>query len=122
MMTPNLFLLYVADPARSMQFYQRLLGRPPAANFPTYVAFAFGEGFYLGLWSTSARDFVSLGSGHRSEIAFMVENEAAVDALYQDWRNSGVVIEQEPKLAVFGRTFVALDPDGHRLRVCIPDR
>lgn len=24
--------------------------------------------------------------------------------------------------AVFGLTFVAIDPDGHRIRVCIPDK
>jgi len=39
MLTPNLFLLYVDDPAVSAGFYGRLLGRAPAASFPTYVAF-----------------------------------------------------------------------------------
>jgi predicted enzyme related to lactoylglutathione lyase len=122
MTTPNLILLYVADPARSREFYEKLLVRPPLASFPTYAAFEFNSGLNLGLWSTSAKSFVSLGTGHRSEVGFMVENAEAVDRLYEEWRAAGVAIEQEPMVAVFGRTFVALDPDGHRLRVCTPDR
>lgn len=34
----------------------------------------------------------------------------------------GAVVEQPLHHAAFGLTFVALDPDGHRLRVCLPDR
>lgn len=117
----NLVLLYVEDPRRSALFYEKLLGHPPAAAFPTYAAFALGNGLHLGLWSTGAKDFVSGGTGHRSELAIMVEDGAAVDALYEAWQGLGVSIEQEPTTAVFGRTFVALDPDGHRLRVCTPD-
>lgn len=118
---PNLVLLYVEDPARSAAFYERLLGRKPAAAFPTYAAFVLEGGLTLGLWSTKAQNFVSAGTGHRSELAFMVESDRAVDELYDAWRKAGVAIEQEPMTAVFGRTFVALDPDGHRVRVCTPD-
>ena len=62
------------------------------------------------------------GSGNRFELAFQAENEAAVEAMHAEWRQRGIEIEQEPMTAVFGRTFVALDPDGHRMRVCIGDR
>jgi catechol 2,3-dioxygenase-like lactoylglutathione lyase family enzyme len=122
MTVPNLILLYVEDPARSRQFYEKLLGQPPVASFPTYVPFRFDNGLHLGLWSTSAANFVSSGTGSRSELAFMVDDDEAADGLYQDWRAAGVTIEQAPMTAVFGRTFVALDPDGHRLRVCTPDK
>jgi catechol 2,3-dioxygenase-like lactoylglutathione lyase family enzyme len=121
MTDPNLVILYVDDPTRSRQFYQKLFGKLPVAAFPNYVAFEFEGRFSLGLWSTSAANFVSSGTGHRSEIAFMVENGEAVDKVYDAWRALDVAIEQEPMVAVFGRTFVALDPDGHRLRVCTPD-
>ncbi len=121
MTTPNLILLYVEDTATSSRFYEKLLNKAPAASFPTYAAFEFDNGLNLGLWSTKAANFVSSGTGHRSELAFMVEDDAAVDRLYEAWRAVGVSIEQEPNIAVFGRTFVALDPDGHRLRVCTPD-
>lgn len=46
---------------------------------------------------------------------------ATVDHLHARWSAAGITIEQAPFTAVFGRTFVALDPDGHRLRVCTPD-
>lgn len=51
----------------------------------------------------------------------MVDGDAEVDRLYEAWKALDVRIEQAPMTAVFGRTFVALDPDGHRLRVCTPD-
>ena len=121
MLSPNLVLLYVDDPAKSALFYADLFGREPVASFPAYVAFGLENGLTFSLWSTQARDFVSSGTGHRSEIAFTVKDDAEVERLYADWRRRGIAIEQELKTAVFGRTFVALDPDGHRLRVCRPD-
>ncbi|MFD2343285.1 glyoxalase [Sinorhizobium terangae] len=121
MLLPNLILSYVRNPAESSAFYSRLLGRQPSASFPTYVAFEFDSGLSLGLWSMSAENFHTAGSGNRTELAFMVENDAAVERIYGVWRQEGVTIEQELMTAVFGRTFVALDPDGHRLRVCTPD-
>ncbi|HEV7309329.1 VOC family protein [Ensifer sp.] len=121
MLSPNLILLYVEDPTRSARFYADLIGREPAAAFPSYVAFELENGLTFSLWSTQAKDFVSSGTGHRAEIAFMVADDAEVERLHGEWRNRGISIEQELMTAVFGRTFVALDPDGHRLRVCRPD-
>ncbi|MCB8821211.1 VOC family protein [Microvirga rosea] len=120
MLEPNLIILYVADPGTSAVFYERLLGREPDASFPTYVAFKLYNGLTLGLWSLAAKNFVSSGTGHRTELAFMVESDHVVDQLYEKWIREEVRIEQEPVVAVFGRTFVALDPDGHRIRVCTP--
>lgn len=122
MLSPNLILLYVEDPDKSAAFYTRLFGREPLAAFPSYVAYALENGLTFSLWSASAANFVSSGSGHRMEIAFMVSDDGEVERLYTEWRNAGVPIEQDLMTAVFGRTFVALDPDGHRLRVCTPDR
>jgi len=122
MKAPNLILLYVADPTKSADFYEKLLGGAPEAKFPTYAAFAFPGGLQLGLWSTQAKNFVSGGSGHRSELAFMLEEEQEVQQLHDKWKQQGVTIEQPPHHAVFGLTFVATDPDGHRIRVCLPDK
>ncbi|WP_312042247.1 VOC family protein [Erwinia sp.] len=121
MMIPNLFILYVASPSVSSEFYQKLFDKEPDVKLPTWAAFSFDNGFNLGLWSTQACDFVSGGEGNRTELSFMVKDVQAVDTLYQQWLKMGIHIEQEPKHAVFGKTFVALDPDGHRIRVCIPD-
>ena len=45
---------------------------------------------------------------------------AAVDATHADWKERGLPILQSPTEMDFGRTFVAGDPDGHRLRVFFP--
>ena len=62
-----------------------------------------------------------VGEGSRAELAFMVEGEDAVRAHYEEWRAMGLPIAQELTKMDFGPTFVALDPDGHRLRVCLYD-
>jgi predicted enzyme related to lactoylglutathione lyase len=121
MPAPNLVLLYVDDPVASADFYAMLFDRSPAAVHPTYAAFAFDGGLYLGLWSTKAKNFLSSDSGHRSEIAFMVPDDEEVRRLHGQWAAASVTIEQPLHEAVFGLTFVALDPDGHRIRVCTPD-
>ena len=60
---------------------------------------------------------VKAGAG---EVAFTVENAAAVEATFADWKKRGLNILQEPVQMDFGKTFVATDPDGHRLRVFVP--
>jgi predicted enzyme related to lactoylglutathione lyase len=122
MTSPNLLILYVEDSARSGGFYEKLLEQTPAFQSPGYVGFAFESGLSLGLWSTSSPEFVSAGTGHRSEIAIAIDGDDKIDALHDTWKAAGVAIEQPPFTAVFGRTFVALDPDGHRIRVCPPDK
>ena len=122
MLSPNLLLCYVNDPIKSAEFYEKIFQQKPVAAFPTYVAFSFPNGLTFSLWSTTAKDFVSSGSGHRSELAFMVPTEEEVRHLRVTWEELGVKIEQDLFEAVFGLNFVALDPDGHRIRVCIPDR
>ena len=122
MLIPNLLLFYVQNPLDSAVFYEKILSRKPIAAHPTYVAFSFENGITLSLWSTQAKNFVSGGTGHRCELAFMVKDEKIVSELHKQWQALGVVIEQELHEAVFGLTFVALDPDGHRIRVCIPDK
>ncbi|MBA1192131.1 glyoxalase [Pseudomonas entomophila] len=117
----HLILLYVRDPQASAAFYEQLLGTSTQSMFPHYVSFALNEGTALGLWSIAARDFRSGGRGHRGEVAFLVDTPEHVETLYRQWAEHGVRIEQPLHEAVFGLTFVALDLDGHRLRVCLPD-
>lgn len=122
MLVPNLLLFYVKNPMESATFYEKIFKTKPVASYPTYVAFKFPNGFTFSLWSTHAKNFVSGGQGHRSELALVVSNEREVQDLRNTWRELGVQIEQDLHEAVFGLTFVALDPDGHRIRVCIPDK
>lgn len=122
MLIPNLLLFYVQNPLESAIFYEKIFSRKPVALFPTYVAFSFENGFTFSLWSTQAPNFVSGGTGHCSELSFMVDDEEKVRELRKQWGIFGVTIEQDLHEAVFGLTFVALDPDGHRIRVCMPDK
>lgn len=51
------------------------------------------------------------------EIVFAEDSDAQVDERFAQWTGNGLVIAQQPTRMEFGYTFVALDPDGHRLRV-----
>ncbi|MCL6408799.1 drug:proton antiporter, partial [Dickeya dadantii] len=56
-------------------------------------------------------------AGGGSELAIRVESEAELEAIYESWKERGITIAQDITQMDFGLTFVALDPDHHRLRV-----
>jgi catechol 2,3-dioxygenase-like lactoylglutathione lyase family enzyme len=117
---PNFFILYVESPAASTAFYADLLGRPPVEASPTFALFALPSGVMLGLWSRHTVEPAATTKGGGSEIAFSVDSKDAVRALHGDWSRRGLPIIQAPTDMDFGHTFMALDPDGHRLRVFVP--
>jgi catechol 2,3-dioxygenase-like lactoylglutathione lyase family enzyme len=112
-------LVYVDDIAASEAFYASILGRPAVESSPTFAMLPAAPGLMLGLWK---RDGVKPAASEAGggEIAFPVENPAEVDATFAEWRGRGVRIALEPTQMDFGYTFVALDPDGQRLRVFAP--
>jgi catechol 2,3-dioxygenase-like lactoylglutathione lyase family enzyme len=114
---PNFVILYVNDAAKSAAFYTDLLGRPPAQTTPTFAAFPLASGVTLGLWTRSDVQPKVNGAGDQAEICFPAADAAAVKTVYADWAKRGLPIAQQPTEMGFGHTFVALDPDGHRLRV-----
>lgn len=122
MTSPNLIILYVKDPAESVTFYRDLLGREPVANSTNFAAFPLDGGFTLGLWRRSDVEPQPSALGNRGEMAFMVPGEGGVAEHYRSWRDRGLPMAQELTTLDFGPTFVVLDPDGHRLRVCEPDK
>jgi predicted enzyme related to lactoylglutathione lyase len=117
---PNLILLYVESAPESAAFYERLLGRPPVESSATFAMFLLREGTMLGLWKHANIEPPASAKGGGAEIAFTVADAAAADAVHADWSKRGLKIAQAPTDMDFGRTFVALDPDGHRLRVFAP--
>lgn len=117
MQSPNFVVLYVDQPQASAIFYQALLGREPVESSPTFVLFVLDNGFKLGLWSRHTVKPAVAAAGGGSEIVFQLEAPEAVDAAHADWVGRGLSILQTPTDMDFGRTFVALDPDQHRLRV-----
>lgn len=110
-------LLYVESPAASAAFYQRLFGRPPLESSPTFALFALQEGVKLGLWSRHTVEPKPAGGPGSAELALALPAPADVDARHAKWRDLGVEIIQPPTDLDFGRSFVGLDPDGHRLRI-----
>ena len=121
MHTPNFVILYVDKPLESAAFYTALLGREPVEASPGFVLFALDKGFRLGLWLRQAVEPAATDKGGGAEIVFALDAPEAVDAIHAAWAARGLPIAQAPANVDFGRTFVALDPDGHRLRVYWPN-
>jgi predicted enzyme related to lactoylglutathione lyase len=120
MFDPNFVLLYVSNPTNSAAFYAELIGRPPVEASPTFAMFALSSGTMLGLWSKHTVEPSAPASVGGSELAFAVSDADVVRATHSDWARRGLPIAQPPTELDFGYTFVALDPDGHRLRVFAP--
>lgn len=117
MLAPNFVLLYVDSPTASATFYTKLLGQSPVETSPTFALFALPSGLMLGLWSKHTVEPAATASGGGGELGFSVMDRATVESLHTQWQAQGLRIVQAPCEMDFGYTFVALDPDGHRLRV-----
>jgi catechol 2,3-dioxygenase-like lactoylglutathione lyase family enzyme len=113
-------LLYVESPPASASFYANRLGRPVIESSPTFAMLPLVDGVMLGLWSRSTVEPAATARAGAGEVAFTVEDVAAVNATHADWKKRGLTILQAPVQMDFGHTFVASDPDGHRLRVFVP--
>lgn len=117
----SFLLLHVADHAASAKLYHELLAIPILEQKPDIAILPLREGVMLGLWSKETVEPQSTGQSGASEIAFTVADAATVSAMHSDWKGRGLTIAQAPTRMSFGTTFVAVDPDGHRLRVFAPD-
>jgi len=117
---PNFVILYVADPVASAAFYTTLLDHAPIEASPTFAMFRLEGGTMLGLWSRAGVEPRPDGAPGSSEIAIALTADDDVDRLHAAWTARGLRIAQSPTAMDFGRTFVALDPDGHRIRVFAP--
>ncbi len=110
----SMILLFVKKPVESAHFYRMLLGCEPVEEHPTFALFVLKNGMQLGVWlKDEVEPSVSAPAGG-SEIAFTVED---VDLMYSDLLKKGVKFAQLPTDMDFGRTCVALDLDGHRIRL-----
>lgn len=120
MQDPTYVLLYIAKMAASEAFYAELLGKKPVESSPTFSMFVLDNGVKLGLWRRDTVEPQSRVTGGGAELAIQVADAEAVRGTYEDWRRRDLPIAQTPTTMDFGYTFVALDPDGHRLRVFAP--
>ncbi|WP_454784357.1 VOC family protein [Legionella sp. WA2024007413] len=114
---PNLIIFYVDNPQVSEQFYERLFNSQPIQSSPTFVMFLLKSGMRLGLWSKHTVEPPAAANGGGSELSLQVQNDPLVDELHTLWQKENIQIAQAPTMMDFGYTFVALDPDNHRLRI-----
>ncbi len=116
----NFVILYVKSPIESAAFYSGLLGHPIVDQAETFAMLPLSEQVMLGLWSAATVAPAPGAGPGAGEVAFTVEAPGEVDATHDAWKAKGLTIAQAPTDMDFGRSFVALDPDGHRLRVFAP--
>ncbi len=112
-------LLYVTDVPRSTAFWSAALGREPAEASPGFAMIPAAPGLMLGLWQRDGVLPAAEGMGG-GEHCITLEDAEAVIACHAAWRARGVPMALAPSRLDFGFGFVALDPDGHRLRVFAP--
>lgn len=122
MLIADISILYVRNVMKSIDFYELLLGCKPVEKSPTFALFVLGNGFKLGLWSCYTVE-PSVNQHHQiatGEIVLTVQSKEDVDAFYIDWcEKYKITVIQKPVALDFGYAFAVIDPDGHRLRVCV---
>ena len=114
---PSVIVLYVDDLAITSQFYQDLLGIKPEEASMTFHSFKLSNGMSLGLKTKHSVVPPTEAKSGNGEFAFTLDSNKKVDELFAEWQAKGLSIIFPPSQVPFGYTFVALDPDGHRLRV-----
>lgn len=114
---PNVVVLYVDDLAITSQFYQDLLGMKPEEASITFHSFTLSNGMNLALKARHSVVPPTEAKSGNGELAFTLDDNKKVDELFSEWQAKGISIIFPPSQVPFGYTFVALDPDGHRLRV-----
>lgn len=119
-MTPDMIILYVANPAESAVFYSRIFGVEPADLSPGFAMFRLASGLKLGLWIHHGVKPASAFTGCGAELVIHVEDAATVDRTHDDYAAAGIPVLDPPTQREFGHSFVVADPDGHRVRVMFP--
>ncbi len=107
-------VIYVDDVKKSTAFYTKLLEKEPVEVFEEFAVFQLIRDFILGIQAKAGIDPKPQPRFGGFEICVADATEDEVDVLYKKWKELGVSMALEPT----NLTFVAVDPDGHRLRVC----
>lgn len=121
MTVPVVSILYVGDAPAAARFYGELLGKEPEFESPRYITFSLAEGVSLAVWSGHDTE-PDAKLPRTGEFCLLLEGgPEAIEDTCRDWRERGVEILRPPYDEVFGRTFVAADPDGNLIRVAPQD-
>jgi len=89
--------------------------------YPGFSVFALSDDVTLGLQAADEIEPAAEPCVGGSELSLSDVEHIDVDRLYAHWKALGIPMILEPTVLEFGYTFVATDPDGHRLRVCATD-
>ena len=118
---PNSVILYVSDVEASTTFYREILGHGPIKTYPGFSVFALSDDVTLGLQAADEIEPAAEPYVGGVELSLSDVEHADVDRLHAQWEMLSIPMVLEPTVLEFGYTFVATDPDGHRLRVCATD-
>lgn len=121
MFKPNSIILYVNDVVKSTEFYANILESIPVEQFSEFSVFALSDNFILGLQAKSGIAPKPQPQFGGFELCMSDITNQDVDTIYLKWYELGIKIIMKPTMLEFGYTFVAVDPDGHRLRICATD-
>ncbi|MDF1757075.1 MAG: VOC family protein [Legionellaceae bacterium] len=113
---PSFIVLYVDDLVISNQFYQDLLGINPINASTTFSIFTLSNGMNLALKAKHSVIPPTKANASNGELAFTLDNNKKMDELFTKWQTRGITVIFPPSQEPFGYTFVAVDPDGNRLR------
>lgn len=119
--------LVVADMAASLAFYRRLgLDIPAGADTQPHVEAELPGGLKLA-WDTVGTvlsfdpSWTPPSGGHRTALAFAVEDPAEVDAVYAELADAGYQGHLKPWDAFWGMRYATLhDPDGNGVDLFAP--
>jgi len=117
MITIDSFLMYVDDIDLSKAFYTEIFKCDAQVLSPTFIAFSLSENCTIELKQLAQVSPPATVTGGGSELSIEVESAEALTDLFECWRQKSVEFIQTPTELIFGLTFVAVDPDGHRIRV-----
>lgn len=121
MTTSVVTIVYVKDASAAAHFYGEILDMRPSFETPGYIAFDLGPGADLALWADQF-DGLSQDVPRTSEVCLAIDGgHDRLDEVFVEWQAKGVTILHEPADTGFGRTFLAADPDGNRIRVAPQD-
>ncbi|GLT19098.1 glyoxalase [Vibrio zhanjiangensis] len=112
-------VLYVQDVQVSQDFYTQILGCDSKALSATCVEIIFANDTRVLLKQSKSVVPESQVTGGGSELSILVADQITFQALYQSWKTQSVEFAQQPAELPFGMSFVAQDPDEHRIRVTL---
>lgn len=122
MFTFDSFVLYVEDIETSKAFYSYVFDCEGHVLSPTFVSFTLNIGINIELKQLAQADQISKVTGGGTELSLIVKDSETLHHLFNQWQSKSVEFLQTPTKVVFGLSAVAVDPDGHRIRLFVPNQ